>query len=118
MDGNKDTVTVQERTTDGNLHRHTIYAQMSPERKQLFLSHVIEKGLNQKEENSFINQIVLALLQLTLLRYLLKKVIQPVKASPSTKLSVTGILMIPLKARNVTRRLVKFLWLLSSFYQG
>ncbi|KAG5591012.1 hypothetical protein H5410_041526, partial [Solanum commersonii] len=36
-----------------------------------------KKGLNRKYNNFFINQIVLALLQLTFLRYLLKKLKLP-----------------------------------------
>ncbi|KAL3341879.1 hypothetical protein AABB24_026077 [Solanum stoloniferum] len=41
-------VSVQERTSDSNLHRRTRYAQMSLERKQLFLSQLREKRAESK----------------------------------------------------------------------
>ncbi|KAG5594545.1 hypothetical protein H5410_035777, partial [Solanum commersonii] len=59
MEENRDTVFIQERTSYRNLRRRARYAQMSPERKQLFLSQLRKTGLNQKDKNSFINQICL-----------------------------------------------------------
>ncbi|KAG5611757.1 hypothetical protein H5410_023038, partial [Solanum commersonii] len=40
----KNCVIVQERTADRNLRRHTRYAQTSPEKKQLCLSHVRDRN--------------------------------------------------------------------------
>ncbi|KAG5584302.1 hypothetical protein H5410_044736 [Solanum commersonii] len=50
MDENKDTVIVQERIADTNLRRCTRYAQMSPERKQLCLSHSKEATESNEQE--------------------------------------------------------------------
>ncbi|KAG5604592.1 hypothetical protein H5410_026084 [Solanum commersonii] len=52
MEENRDDVFVQERTFDRNSHRRARYAQMSPERKELFLSHLREKkGSIEKTKN-------------------------------------------------------------------
>ncbi|KAH0742799.1 hypothetical protein KY290_030792 [Solanum tuberosum] len=51
MEENTDNVSVQERTFDRNLRRRARYAQMSPERKELFLSQLREKRAESKRQN-------------------------------------------------------------------
>uniref|UniRef100_M1A6W7 Uncharacterized protein n=1 Tax=Solanum tuberosum TaxID=4113 RepID=M1A6W7_SOLTU len=50
MEENRDNLSVQERTSDRNLCRRTRYAQMSPERKELFLSQLREKRAESKRQ--------------------------------------------------------------------
>ncbi|KAH0638467.1 hypothetical protein KY285_035053 [Solanum tuberosum] len=50
MEENRDNLSVQERTSDRNLRRRTRYAQMSPERKELFLSQLREKRAKSKRQ--------------------------------------------------------------------
>ncbi|KAG5590854.1 hypothetical protein H5410_041368, partial [Solanum commersonii] len=72
MEENRDIEFVQERTSYRNLRRQ-------------------KKGLNRKDKNSFINQIVLALLQLTLLRYFLKNDFY-VKSASGRKISLFNMM--------------------------
>ena len=50
MEENRDNVCAQERTSERNLRHRTRYAQMSPERKQLFLSELREKRAESKRQ--------------------------------------------------------------------
>ncbi|KAG5587021.1 hypothetical protein H5410_047455, partial [Solanum commersonii] len=50
MEENTDNVSLQERTFDRNLRRRARYAQMSPERKELFLSQLREKKAESKRQ--------------------------------------------------------------------
>ncbi|KAG5584305.1 hypothetical protein H5410_044739 [Solanum commersonii] len=50
MEENRDNVSVQERTSNRNLSHRTRYAQMSLERKELFLSQLREKRVESKRQ--------------------------------------------------------------------
>nr|XP_010325016.1 uncharacterized protein LOC104648824 isoform X2 [Solanum lycopersicum] len=50
MEENRDNVSAQERTSERNMRHRTKYAQMSLERKQLFLSELREKRAESKRQ--------------------------------------------------------------------
>ncbi|KAL3352115.1 hypothetical protein AABB24_020283, partial [Solanum stoloniferum] len=50
MEENRDNVSGQQTTSDRNLRRRTRYAEMSPERKKLFLSQLRQKRAESKRE--------------------------------------------------------------------
>ncbi|KAL3359210.1 hypothetical protein AABB24_015994 [Solanum stoloniferum] len=50
MEENRDNVSIEERTSDRNLCRPTSYAQMSLQRKELFLSQLTEKRAESKRQ--------------------------------------------------------------------
>ncbi|XP_027771003.1 uncharacterized protein LOC107012815 isoform X4 [Solanum pennellii] len=78
-------VSAQERTSERNLHRRTRYAQMSPERKQLFLSELREKRAESKRQKHLHQSNTTA--ALTISSSSLSP--QEVEASEATNLPVT-----------------------------
>uniref|UniRef100_A0A0V0J0U5 Putative ovule protein n=1 Tax=Solanum chacoense TaxID=4108 RepID=A0A0V0J0U5_SOLCH len=52
IEENRDNLLPQEQSFDRNLRRRTRYAQMSPERKELFLSQLREKKAESKRQKS------------------------------------------------------------------
>ncbi|XP_015068230.1 uncharacterized protein LOC107012815 isoform X6 [Solanum pennellii] len=85
MEENRDNVSAQERTSERNLHRRTRYAQMSPERKQLFLSELREKRAESKRQKHLHQSNTTA--ALTISSSSLSP--QEVEASEATNLPVT-----------------------------
>ncbi|XP_027774017.1 uncharacterized protein LOC114077865 [Solanum pennellii] len=78
-------VSAQERTSERNLRRRTRYAQMSPERKQLFLSELREKRAESKRQKHLHQSNTTA--ALTISSSSLSP--QEVEASEATNLPVT-----------------------------
>ncbi|XP_069149280.1 ATP-dependent DNA helicase pfh1-like isoform X2 [Solanum lycopersicum] len=85
MEENRDNVSAKERTSERNLRRRTRYAQMSLERKQLFLSELREKRAKSKRQKHLHQSNTTA--ALTISSSSLSP--QEVEASEATSLPVT-----------------------------
>ncbi|XP_015166764.1 uncharacterized protein [Solanum tuberosum] len=84
MEENRDNVSIQERTSDKNLRRRTRYAQMSPERKELFLSQLREKRAESKRQKLLHQSNSIAALTIN------TSSLSPQQASEATNLPVTS----------------------------
>ncbi|WMV59871.1 hypothetical protein MTR67_053256 [Solanum verrucosum] len=65
MEENPDNVPTQQTTSDKNLRRRTRYAQMSPDRKQLFLSQLRAKRVESKRQKTLHQSNSVAALTIT-----------------------------------------------------